>query len=321
MGFRRAGWAIALAALVACLAYETAAAGEGRVYVLSQAGAALSAIADDGDKIAFSIALDKAPAALALAPGAGIAYVTHPDLGRVSVVDLAERRVLRSFAVAGSPFGIAAAKDGRLFVADWNGAHVSVLDARDGGLAKTIAVGRAPAHVLLTADETLLFVANRESDSVSAVRTADLSIAATIPVGKAPFPLALSPDGGNLYVGNVQAGTVSIIDTARLEVMETLPSGAMPYGAAVTPDGARALITNQQANTVSVLERGGALPSAIKVGGYPEGIAVSPDGARAYVANWFSDDVSVIDLARLSELHRIKCPGGPRGIVISQSLP
>jgi YVTN family beta-propeller protein len=133
--------------------------------------------------------------------------------------------------------------------------------------------------------------------------------------------LALSPDGGNLYVGNVQAGTASVIDTARLEVMETFPSGAMPYGAAVTPDGARALITNQQANTVSVLERGGALPSAIKVGGYPEGIAVSPDGARAYVANWFSDDVSVIDLARLSELHRIKCPGGPRGIVISQSLP
>jgi len=319
MGFR-SGWAIAIAALAACLAHGTAAAGRDRVYVLSQAGAALSAIADD-NKIAFSIALDKAPAAFALTHGAEIAYVTHPDLGKVSVVDLAERRVLRSLAVAGSPFGIAAATDGRLFVADWNGAHVSVLDARDGRLAKTIAVGRAPAHVLLTPDETLLFVANRESDSVSAVRTADLSIAATIPVGKAPFALALSRDGRSLYVGNVQSGNVSVIDTARLEVMETLPSGAMPYGAAVTPDGARALITNQQANTVSVLERGGALPSAIKVGGYPEGIAVSPDGTRAYVANWFSDDVSVIDLNRLSELRRIKCPGGPRGIAISHPPP
>lgn len=320
MEFRPTQWAVALWALAFFLAHGAAAGGPARVYVLSQAAAALSAMADGDDKIAFSIPLDKAPAALALAPGGGIAYVTHPDLGKVSVVDLAERRVQSSFSVAGSPFGIAAAKDGRLFVADWNGAHVSVLDARDGRLAKTIAVGRAPAHVLLTSDETLLFVANRESDSVSAVRTADLSIAATIPVGKAPFALALSPDGRSLYVGNVQSGNVSVIDTARLEVVETLPSGAMPYGAAVTPDGQRALITNQQANTVSVLERG-ALPRAIKVGGYPEGIAVSTDGTRAYVANWFSDDVSVIDLGHLSELSRIKCPAGPRGIAISHPPP
>ncbi len=320
MEFRPAGWAIVVAALAACLA-QGAAAGERQVYVLSQAGAALSAIAEDGDRIAFSIPLDKAPAALALAPGTEIAYVTHPDLGQVSVVDLAGRRVLRTLAVAGSPFGIAAAKDGRLFVADWNGAHVSVLDTRDGGPAKTIAVGRAPAHVVLTSDETRLFVANRESNSVSVVRTADLSIAATIPVDKAPFALALSPDGRSLYVGNVQSGTVSVIDTERLEVMKTLPSGAMPYGAAVTPDGARTLITNQQANTVSVLQRGGVVPGSIEVGGYPEGIAVSPDGTRAYVANWFSDDISVIDLGRLLELNRIKCPAGPRGIAMSQPLP
>jgi len=314
----KAAWFLAA---VLCLMPVAEAGKRERIYVLSQAGAALSAIEDGAEMVAFSIPLDKAPAALALAPDGTRAYVTHPDLGKVSVVDLDGRRVLRSFAIAGSPFGIAVTADGRLFVADWNGAHVSVIDAGDGKPVKTIEVERAPAHVLLTPDEKLLFVANRESDSVSAVRTADLAVAATIPVGRAPFALALSPDATRLYVGNVQSANVSVIDTARLETVETLQSGAMPYGAAVTPDGSRTLITNQQASTVSVLERSVGQPTAIRVGAYPEGIAVTADGKRAYVANWFSDDISVLDLATSSETRRIKCPGGPRGIAILHPIP
>ncbi len=94
-----------------------------------------------------------------------------------------QRRVLRTLDSGGSPFGVAIAKDGRLFVGDWNGSHVSVMDANGAAAATTVEVGRAPAHILLTADEKLLFVANRESDSVSVVRTADLAVVATIPWG------------------------------------------------------------------------------------------------------------------------------------------
>lgn len=317
---RLVGW-IVLAILAACAPLGDAADAGERIYVVSQAGAALSAIEDGADKPAFSIALDKAPAALALAPDGALAYVSHPDLGKVSVVDLRERTVVRSLSVAGSPFGIVAAKDGRLFIGDWNGAHVSVLGGDGDTSEQTIEVGRAPAHLLLSPDGLLLFVANRESDSVSVIRTGDLSVAATIPVGRAPFALALSPDGGRLYVGNVQGGSVSVIDTETLEPIETVPSGAMPYGAAVTPDGSRILVTNQQASTVSVIGKTGGDRVSIKVGGYPEGVAVTADSRRAYVANWFSDDISVLDLVSASEIRRIKCPAGPRGIAIAPGLP
>lgn len=313
--------AAAVATFAACLTLSGAARAAERVYVLSQTGAALSEIEDAAGAAASFIPLDKAPAVLALTPDSRVAYVTHPDLGKISVVDLDARRVLRTLAVDGSPFGIAVTADGRLFVGDWNGAHVVVLDVDGKAPPKILEVGRAPAHVLLTPDETLLFVANRESDSVSVVRTGDLTIAATVPVGRAPFAMALSPDAKQLYVGNVQDGTVSVIDTEELKIVETRASGAMPYGAAVTPDGSRILVTNQQAGTVAVLAKKEASPMSIKVGGYPEGIAISNDGTRAYVANWFSDDVSVLDLASLKEIRRIKCPGGPRGIVISHRKP
>jgi YVTN family beta-propeller protein len=289
-----------------------------RVYVLSQAGAALTEIAVEDGKAGASIALDKAPAAMALSENGSLAYVTHPDLSRVSVVDLARRAVVKSLPVAGSPFGIAVTRSGRLYVGDWNGAHVSVLGG--GGAERTIPVGRAPAHLMLSSDEKRLFVANRESDSVSVVRTSDDAVEATIAVGRAPFAMALSPDGGRLFVGDVQAGTVSVIDTAALAVVETLASGAMPYGAAVTPDGLRALVTNQQAGTVAVLGHHGE-KGTIKVGGYPEGVAIGAGGTQAYVANWFSDDVSVLDLSSDKEVRRIKCPAGPRAIAVIDRAP
>lgn len=308
-----------LAAAALCVLLAGGAVAGERIYVLSQAGAALSALEDGAEKPSFSIALDKAPAALAIGPRDGLAYVTHADLGKISVVDLDARRVVRSIDVDGSPFGIAAGRDGRLFVGDWNGAHVTVIDAAGGGRKQNVDVGRAPAHLLLSPDERLLFVANRESDSVSVVRTGDLKVEAEIAVGRAPFALALSPDGSRLYAGNVQGGTVSVVDTASLKVVETLASGAMPYGAAVTPDGSRVVVSNQQASTVSVL--GQSASSAIKVGGYPEGVAISSDGGRAYVANWFSDDVSIVDLTALKEIGRIKFPGGPRSIVLAPRAP
>ncbi len=318
---RNLTWMRGAAVLWACLAYADVAGAAERIYVLSQTGAKLTEIGDEAGDALSSIALDKAPATLALAPDAPLAYVTHPDLGSVSVVDLAEQRVLRTIKMSGSPFGVAVASGGRLYVADWNSDEVSVIETSSETPAKTIKAGRAPAHLLLTPDEKLLFVANRESDSISAVRTADLTIAATIPVGHAPFAIALSPDAKRLYVGNVQSGNVSVIDVERLAVVETRKSGAMPYGAAVTPDGARVLITNQQSGSVAVLAGDNGTPSSIRVGGYPEGIAIRADGRRAYVANWFSDDVSVLDLDSLKEIRRIKCPGGPRSVVISHRKP
>lgn len=309
---------VPVGAMLACLVSilpRTAGASE-RVFVLSQTGAALSELDADAETIAATVTLDKAPAAVALSHDAKLAYVTHPDISQVSVVDLDRRQVTRKLKVTGSPFGIAALRDGRLFVADWNGAHVTLLD-REGVPAREIAVGRAPAHLILTPDEKLLFVANRESDSVSVVRIADFTVRATIPVGHAPFAMALAPDAKTLYVGNVQAGTLSVIDVATAQVTATLRSGAMPYGAAVTPDQSHVLVSNQQASTISVLSTNSVAAPPIKVGGYPEAVAVSADGKRAFVANWFSDDTSVIDIKTLQQIRRIKCPAGPRGIVIA----
>ncbi|HRN89596.1 YncE family protein [Hyphomicrobium sp.] len=291
-----------------------------RIYILSQEGAVLSEVASGADAPAddANIKLEKGPALLALAPDAPLAYVTHSDLGQVAVVDLDQRRVVRTIDVPGSPFGIAAGKDGRIFVGDWHEDHVIAVDTAGEGEPRLtkVRVGRAPAHVVLSPDGEMVFVANREDDSVSAVRTSDMTVVATIPVGHAPFAMTLSPDGARLFVGNMQGGSVSVVDTGKLAVSDTWKTGAMPYGAAVTPDGGRVLITHQGGGTVGIFADTDTALATVKVGSYPEGVAIGENGTRAYVANWFSDNVSVIDLGTMKEIQRIKTPAGPRAVAV-----
>ena len=308
-----------VAAAIAWMVSAGTAAAE-RIYILSQDGAVLSEVVPGAEAPAdgATVALEKGPALLALAPDAPLAYVTHSDLGKVAVVDLDQRRVVRTIDVPGSPFGIAVGKGGRIFVGDWHEDQVIAVDTAGEGEPKLtkVRVGRAPAHVVLSPDGETVFVANREEDSVSVVRTSDMTVSATIPVGHAPFAMTLSPDGARLFVGNMQGGTVSVVDTATLAVRDTWKTGAMPYGAAVTPDGGRVLITHQGGGTVGIFAGTDTALATIKVGSYPEGVAIGENGTRAYVANWFSDNVSVIDLATMKEIRRIKTPAGPRAVAV-----
>jgi YVTN family beta-propeller protein len=293
--------------------------GEARadaIYVLSQSSATLTAIDSESDAIEKTLVLPSpAPAGLARSPNKPVAFITHPDVKRISVVNLEGWAVTATFSYSGMPFGVAASADGKVYVADWSGSSVAELDAVSGKVERSVTVGRAPALLALSRDGRTLLAANRESDSISVVDVKDFAVRATISVGRAPFAASISPDDKRALVGNVQGGTASLVDLASFEVVATRRSGAAPYGVAFAPDGDTALVVNQESGSVAVMD-GNLKPRAppVRVGSYPEGIAITRDGRKAYVANWFSDDISVIDLATAKELRRIKCAAGPRAV-------
>lgn len=287
----------------------------GTVFVLSQTSARLTAIDTETNQVGATIDVPKGPAHFIVAPDGKRAYVAHSDRGEISVIDLANRKILQSFKSPGAPFGLALGPTGTLYVGDWNSDQIHQLDANTGAVLRSATAGKAPAHLSVTSDGKLLVAAAREADQIAIFDTATLEDRTTIPVGRAPFALTTSHDGRTAAVANAQAGTVSQIELKTRKVISTLRVGAMPYGVAYTPNDTAILVTNQQSGTVSKLSGADPLP-ALKVGSYPEGVAISPDGVRAYVANWFSDDVSVVDVASGSEITRIKVPGGPRAVAI-----
>lgn len=293
-----------------------------RLLAVNQDESTISIIDTARNSVAAAVKVARSPAVLALSRDQRFAYVTHPDAAKVSVIDVVTAKVRSVFAVPGEPFGIAADPSGRLFVGDWSGNAVRVIDSGDGKVLKEIEVGKAPAWIVAAADGRRVFVADRESDFVSVIDAQALAVEKTLPVGRAPFALQLSPDGKRLYVVNAQGGDLTIYDAGTLELISTVKVGAMPYGVAATADGTRVLVTNQQSGSVSVIDASNwSVAATGRVGRYPEGIAILPDDTRAYVANWFGGDVSVIDPRSGKELTRIKTGSGVRSLAIARPQP
>jgi YVTN family beta-propeller protein len=305
---------IAIALAGALLFVEPAAADDFTLAVVCQSGGAVRILSSD-EEAAGSIEIGDAPAMVAAGPDGRTLYVTHPDRGRVTVVDAVTRRRTAGFPVQGQPFG-AAATDEFLLVTDWSRSMVQRIDVLTGAPGGEVATGKSPAGIVIDRAGARAYVAARESDVVSVIDIQRMEEVDQIKVGRAPFALALSPDGARLYVANVQSDDLSIIDVQGAREIERLRVGRMPYGVAVTPDGSRVAVTLQQDNALAIVDAATLKVSAVvKVGGHPEGVAIAPDGKMAAVANWFDDTVSLVDIAAGRVAATLPTEGGPRSVL------
>lgn len=118
------------------------------------------------------------PYAVAVDERGGRVFVVNSGSDSVSVLDARTGRVLRTVAVGRDPAAVAvAARTGRVFVANLNGSFplvpqqnllgpgsISVLDARDGAVVRTVAVGVDPAMVRVDERTGRAFVLNKGGD-------------------------------------------------------------------------------------------------------------------------------------------------------------
>jgi TolB protein len=81
---------------------------DGRTAVVANGAESALQLIDTGNPARRSeIALPQAPKVLALSPDGAWLYVSHPDPGGVSLIDLAACKVVRTVALSGTPDGIA----------------------------------------------------------------------------------------------------------------------------------------------------------------------------------------------------------------------
>lgn len=306
------------AALCGSLAFSLAGGGaraapEGfALYVADQDGKRILVIDMERDEVADALTLPSGPAALALAPDGETVYASMPETGEIAALDLATGKLQAPIYVGGEPFGLAATAD-EILAGDWSGAALRRVRRADGERIGEIAVGRAPALLLLDASRRRLYVVERDDAAVGVVDLDAMKRVAGIGVGEGPFPIAASPDGAQVFVASVRGGTVSVLDAASLTRIGEIACGPTPYGLAAAPDGAALLVVSQQGGTLSRVPTGRLEKTrAIRVGRYPEGVVVAPHLPKAYVMNWFSGDVSVIDLQSFEEVRRFRTGGGPR---------
>jgi YVTN family beta-propeller protein len=182
-------------------------------------------------------------------------YSLDIDAGTIAATSLSgEPPPARTAPLGGKPYDVAAARDGKaLYVSDWAGKAVLVLDPESLAIRDRIAVGEHPNQIAIHPEDGRVFVACASSNSVAVIDPAKSAVVETImtslfpkaPEGSTPDALAIAPDGETLYVANADNNCVAVIDIeapGRSQVKGFIPTGWYPTSVAVTPDGKTLLV-------------------------------------------------------------------------------
>ena len=168
-------------------------------------------------------------------------------VGRITAIEV-DGSSTRTANLAGRPYDVLVGPGGnQIYVSDWAGKQVLVLDPVDLRTVKKIPVGEHPNQMALHKDGRL-FVACASSNSVSVIDTKRSIVTETIftalfprsPAGSTPDALAIAPNGETLYVANADNNCLAVVDIAvanKSQVKGFIPTGWYPTSVAVTPDG------------------------------------------------------------------------------------
>jgi len=193
-------------------------------------------------------------AGLALDPRRKVLYSVDIQAGTISALELDNLRELKSAPGGVRPYDVVVARHGtHLYVSDWGGRMVRVLDPDDLHTVARIAVGEHPDQIAVHPSDDRIFVACASSNCVSVIDTRRGIVTETIgtalfpqaPEGSTPDALAVAPNGKTLFVANADNNDVAVVDIAtpnRSQVKGFIPTGWYPTAVAVTPDGKQLLI-------------------------------------------------------------------------------
>lgn len=249
------------------------------------------------------------------------AYVTHPLMDGVSVIDVHRRAWVGTIPLS-DPIDVALRPDGRrayvtrLADAGPNGS-VAVIDTQSGTVGAVLPITRGEPNGIKVSPDGTFGLVTLSSDANLLVRldTATGTLTDLLPLDGPPprryelaFSVAISPDSGLAYaaihdVRGVLGHQILAVDPASGLAVTSLALPTQPRQIAFAPDGARAYATlsgptSDDPSSLLVIDT--ATHTSTPLVQFPYGaqfVAPSPDGTTLYVSHPIHDRVSVIDVA------------------------
>ncbi|MEK7676513.1 MAG: alkaline phosphatase family protein [Verrucomicrobiota bacterium] len=154
------------------------------------------------------------PGRVVLAADGARAFVSNWTDGTVSVVDLRERRAVKTVKVGHHPEGIVELPGGGAILVVVNGQDELVeVDLGTGLVRRRISVaprpdlppGSSPTSAVLHPDGDRLFVCLAGDDALATVSLRQGRVIGLTPVGWYPVDVALAPDSRSVYVANMKS--------------------------------------------------------------------------------------------------------------------
>ncbi len=217
----------------------------------------------------------------------------------------------------------------RVFVTNEMSGDMTVINGDTHQVMTTVALGKRPRGIQLSADKSSLFVAlsgspiagpeddekdlppaDPSADGIGVVDLATLRLTRVIRGVSDPEQLVVSADGRHLYIASEDTGMAVVVDVASGATVATLPVGGEPEGVGISPDGRFVYMTSEEDHQVAVIDTSrNEVVKLFKVGERPRQAAFSPDGARAYVTGETDGTVSVVDTSSHTVSHVIRLTG------------
>ena len=248
-------------------------------------------------------------------PDGTYAYVTNPDLGKVTAVNLNTLKTT-SINVGNTPMNIVINPLGtRAYITNFNSHTVSVIDlvqtsSTYNTVIKTIPVGVEPYGIVVTPSGKRVYVANYYSGNLSMIDEDPSSggfdhVVANVSTGTKTGNVAVTPDGAMVLVTGDFG--LKIIDSNPKDkdynsVIANVSTGTKTKDVTVTPDAGLAIVLTEEGNLLVVNlhpENGDyseAIIANVSTGTKGSNVKGSGDGLFVYVTDTDHDQLLVYQI-------------------------
>lgn len=158
------------------------------------------------------------------------AFVCNSTSDQVAAIDL-RRGTAKIIPVATRPEGSALSPDGlMLYVANREGARISIIDTARRALAGEIAAGKGPVRIAFTPDGKQLVYACMHDRTIDIADPVAKTVIGSVKLGGDPVSLSISPDGQRAYASAQDIDTVYVVSLTDRKVIRTIktPAGSGP---------------------------------------------------------------------------------------------
>lgn len=281
-----------------------------KILVVNNASNDVTILQAKDDALIATVAVGKAPSAVAVHSTTHTAYVANSGSASVSILDLNANKVSGTIHLSANPWELAIDPQANRLYATVTGNQVAVIDTTTKATVATIAVGDTPTRMAIDPAAGRLYVTNYVAGTVSVIDTTSPAVIETISVDANPYGVAVNPAVGRLYVTHQTSNKVSVIDTATQQPLASATVGFLPTGVTFNPNDDKVYVASSMAPyNYTVLDANGAMVNSLLGQGSPEAVAFNPASNLLYAANQGGNTMSIVDTNGLNGTPGTTLPG------------
>lgn len=202
----------------------------------------------------------------------------------------------------------------RVYVANTDGASISIIDPLTNRAIGEISVSKNPHAVILSPDMTRFYVPSESEDVLDVIDRFSLNRIAKVHLGRRPNNLAITRDGRYVYVCIRQESWVEVVDTQRFTVVKRIPVGRNPHNVYLLPDGRHMLATSMGENKLTLIDTQTQEPDgAIPLPGVPRPLAMDSQAKCLFIQLSNLHGFLEFDLAARKIMKKVPLPEPPPG--------